>query len=53
MYKFLFYSSRIRAVSYTHLKDADDFKTKVKEKYPDYSGENYLNMTAEFFFPAG
>lgn len=36
-----------------YCKDADDFKTKVKEKYPDYSGENYLNMTAEFFFPAG
>lgn len=28
-----------------------DFKNKVKAKYPEYSGLNYLDMTAEFFFP--
>ena len=29
----------------------DEFKEKVKEKYPHYSGLNYLDMTAGFFFP--
>lgn len=28
-----------------------DFEDKVKEKYPEYSGLNYLDMTAGFFFP--
>ena len=32
-------------------KDATDFENKVKVKYPEYSGLNYLNMTAGFFFP--
>ena len=32
-------------------KDADDFKTKVNAKYAGYSGANYLDMTAGFFFP--
>ena len=31
-------------------KDADDFKTKVNAKYAGYSGANYLDMTAGFFF---
>ena len=26
------------------------FKTAVRERYPSYSGENYLEMTAGFFF---
>lgn len=30
---------------------ADEFKQKVNEKYPGYSGANYLDMTAGFFFP--
>lgn len=30
--------------------DADDFKAKVQERYPKYSGQNYLDMTAGFFF---
>lgn len=30
---------------------ATDFENKVKEKYPEYSGVNYLDMTAGFFFP--
>ena len=27
------------------------YKAKVKSKYPEYSGLNYLDMTAGFFFP--
>ena len=30
--------------------DADGFKAEVKKQYPEYSGENYLDMTAGFFF---
>ena len=30
--------------------NADDFKKEVEKEYPDYSGENYLDMTAGFFF---
>ena len=32
-------------------KDVTDFENKVKANYPEYSGLNYLDMTAEFFFP--
>lgn len=32
-------------------KDAEDFKAKVSAKYAGYSGANYLDMTADFFFP--
>lgn len=31
--------------------DAEGFKAKVNAKYPGYSGGNYLDMTAGFFFP--
>lgn len=31
-------------------KNADEFKAKVGERYPQYSGQNYLDMTAGFFF---
>ena len=31
--------------------NAEEFKNKVKEKYPNYSGLNYLDMTAGYFFP--
>ncbi len=31
-------------------KNADAFKTEVKKQYPHYSGLNYLDMTAGFFF---
>lgn len=27
------------------------FKAEVQHRYPHYSGENYLDMTAGFFFP--
>ncbi len=30
--------------------DADTFKTEVQKEYPAYSGQNYLDMTAGFFF---
>lgn len=31
-------------------KDADSFKSELQRQYPNYSGENYLDMTAGFFF---
>lgn len=31
-------------------KTAEEFKAEVKKQYPAYSGENYLDMTAGFFF---
>lgn len=30
--------------------NGDEFKEKVKAKYPNYSGLNYLDMTAGYFF---
>lgn len=30
--------------------DADSFKSEVGKQYPEYSGQNYLDMTAGFFF---
>ena len=32
-------------------KDRESFKRMAGERYPDYQGENYLDMTAGFFFP--
>lgn len=32
--------------------NADEFRQKVNERYPGYSGANYLDMTAGFFFPS-
>ena len=54
----------LRAVQYT-LNDAleelkkiaressnkEEFKDRVKERFSEYSGLNYLDMTADFFFP--
>lgn len=31
---------------------AEEFRAAMRERYPQYSGENYLDMTAGFFFPA-
>ena len=31
--------------------DRDSFRASVQKRYPQYSGENYLDMTAGFFFP--
>ena len=30
--------------------NGDEFKEKVKAKYPNYSGLNYLDMTTGYFF---
>lgn len=30
--------------------DAGSFKAEVQKQYPEYSGQNYLDMTAGFFF---
>lgn len=30
---------------------AESFKQAIEKHYPDYAGKNYLDMTAEFFFP--
>lgn len=30
--------------------DSDSFKAEVQKKYPAYSGQNYLDMTAGFFY---
>lgn len=32
------------------IQNADDFKTEVGKQYPQYSGQNYLDMTAGFFY---
>ncbi len=32
--------------------DLDSFRAAMHEQYPQYSGENYLDMTAGFFFSA-
>lgn len=34
----------------SNCQNAEEFKTKVKKQYPQYSGQNYLDMTAGFFF---
>ncbi|MDR1493300.1 MAG: hypothetical protein LBT05_11345 [Planctomycetaceae bacterium] len=30
---------------------AEEFQTSMQKKYPQYDGEDYLEMTANFFFP--
>lgn len=32
-------------------ENAEAFDKKVKDRYSEYSGLNYLDMTAGFFFP--
>lgn len=32
------------------VQNADEFKAEVGRQYPQYSGQNYLDMTAGFFF---
>lgn len=43
------YLKDLKAVAKT-VSTADEFKAECRKKYPEYSGENYLDMTAEFFF---
>ena len=33
-------------------ESAEDFIAQMREAFPDYAGENYLEMTAGFLFPA-
>ena len=32
------------------VQNAEEFKAAVNQQYPQYSGQNYLDMTASFFF---
>lgn len=43
------YLKRLKKVA-AECKTADEFKSEVKKLYPEYSGENYLDMTANMFF---
>ena len=43
------YLERLKAIA-AACRDAEAFKAEVKKAYPAYGGENYLDMTAGFFF---
>lgn len=43
------YLKNLKAIA-AGCKNAEEFKTKVRAEYPNYGGENYLEMTAGFFF---
>lgn len=43
------YLENLKAIA-AGCRSAEEFKAAVKQQYPDYSGENYLDMTAGFFF---
>lgn len=43
------YLEELRAIA-GECGNAGSFKEKVRERYPEYAGENYLDMTAGFFF---
>lgn len=43
------YLENLKAVA-AKCKNAGEFKSEVKKSCPDYSGENYLDITAGFFF---
>lgn len=43
------YLENLKAIA-GRCQNAGEFKTEVKKSYPNYSGENYLDMTAGFFF---
>lgn len=43
------YLQNLKAIA-AGCRDAAAFKEQVKKQYPDYSGDNYLDMTAGFFF---
>ena len=44
------YLEQLKAVA-ARCGDLDSFRAAMHEQYPQYSGENYLDMTAGFFFP--
>jgi len=43
------YLTNLKAIA-EKCTNAEDFKSMVNKEYPNYSGENYLDMTAGFFF---
>lgn len=43
------YLQQLKAIA-AECNDAAEFKVAVKEQYPEYAGENYLDMTTGFFF---
>ena len=43
------YLENLKAIAEKCAND-DEFKAEVHKQYPNYSGENYLDMTAGFFF---
>lgn len=43
------YLENLKAIA-EKCEGADEFKAEVQKQYPDYSGGNYLDMTAGFFF---
>ena len=43
------YLEQLKAIAASCV-DGTSFKAAVRERYPAYSGENYLDMTAGFFF---
>jgi len=44
------YLEQLKAIA-ANCRDGKTFRAQVRERYPAYSGENYLDMTAGFFFP--
>ena len=43
------YLESLKAIA-ADCRSAEEFKAAVQQRYPDYSGGNYLDMTAGFFF---
>ncbi len=43
------YLKNLKAIA-NECSNADEFKAAVQKQYPNYSGENYLDMSAGFFF---
>lgn len=43
------YIERLKSVA-AECADAEEFKSRIRAEYPDYSGDNYLEMTSGMFF---
>lgn len=43
------YLNRLKAIA-ADCSDADSFRAKIEKEFSNYSGQNYLDMTAGFFF---
>lgn len=43
------YLKKLKKIA-SECKNSDEFKSKVNKAYPNYSGGNYLDMTADMFF---